>query len=366
MVLHKSKWDSKAKHKYMKKHGIVQAEAPKPVKAKWSAKKTSNTPKYLDFDDDDSDWDSEDEALLEHFYPQLGETQMPNESKLAIKRQIVHALRQHQNQEEPEPEKREFNEEDGIYLGTRHEKAEEIPEEGELEIDEEAAKYLMPKDQLESKIAEFLSSDFRPQKNRKLLKSKMSDNLLDEYGIESYTSTVKDSDYSKGDEEQLWKDFDKFTAEDLHGFQIGGKLNKSNKGGIRELTDEEKQQHSNRSEKLESAKLHEQIKKKFGVSASQAQKIIEVNNINENDERAMGVLNKKIAQSSPENVNTLEDDLETLLGGGTTKAKEEVKKEDDLDELLEQLDAVKVEEKAPKAKGKISKQDESFLDDLLG
>ena len=369
MVLHKSKWDRKAKNKYMKKHGIQQPVEPKPVKTKWSAKKSSNTPRVLHFDEDDSDWDSEDEALLDHFYPQLGETQLPVESKMAIKRQIVQALMLHQqNQEDSQqPEPREFNEEDGIYLGTRHEKPEEIPEEGEAEIDEEAAKYLMPSDQLETKIAEYLSSDIKPQKNRKLLKNKMSDNLLDEYGIDSYSSTVKDTDYSQVDDKQVWKDFDKFTSDDLHGFRIGGKPDTSRKEHIRELTEEEKKQHSNRAEKLESAKLHEQIKKKFGASESQARKIIEINNINENDERAMEVLSKKLAQTGPEDVNTLDDDLETLLGASATTKKEYKPIEDhDLDSLLEQLDASKIEQKAPKARGQISKKDEDFLDELLG
>lgn len=350
----------------MKKHGIVQQEAPKPVKTKWSAKKLSSTPRVLHFDEEDSDWDSEDEALLDHFYPQLGETELSVESKLAIKRQIVYALMQHQNQEEQEPDRKEIDEEDGIYLGTRHEKAEEIPEEGELEIDDEAAKYLMPKDQLDSKIAEYLSSDIKPQKSRKLLKNKISDNLLDEYGIESYTSTVKSSDYSKGDEDQVWKDLDKLTAEDLHNFKIGSKLDRSSKGTMRELTEEEKEQHLSRAEKLESAKLHEQIKKKFGTSNSHTRKILEINNINENDDRAMEVLSKRIAKSRPDDANTLEDDLETLLGVTTRKLQHESVGEQDLDELLELLDLVDLEKEVPKAKAHISKEDESFLDELLG
>lgn len=371
MVLHKSKWDKKATNKYMKKHGIQKPEEPKPVKAKWSAKKSSNKPKaLLHFDDDESEWDSEDEALLDHFYPQLGESDIPIESKLAIKRQIVNALMQHQLAQEENKEKEKeiaYNEQDGIYLGTKHEKPEEIPEEGELEIDEEAAKYLLPKDVLETTIAEYLSSDIRPQKNRKLLKSKMSENLLDEYGLDSYSSTVKDTDYSKASNKQKWKDLEKFSADELHGFRIGEQVELNKKVNIRLLTEEEKKQHVLRSQKLESAKLHEQIKKKFGTNESQTRKILEINNINESDERAMGVLNKKLAQSGPEFSNTLDDDLETLLGGSSAANSQKTAVDNaDLDSLLEKLDESKILDETPKVRGQISKKDEDFLDELLG
>lgn len=369
MVLHKSKWDRKAKSKYQKKHGIQAPEEPKPVKTKWSSKKASNVPRFLHFDEDDSDWDSEDDALLDHFYPQLGETQLSIESKLALKKQIINALMQHtQGEEEVEEEPREFDELDGIYLGTRHEKPEEIPEEGELEIDEEASKYLMPKDMLETKIVEYLSSDIRPQKNRKMLKNKMSDNLLDEYGLESYTSTVKDTDYNKVSEKKSRRDLEKLGADDLHGFRIGESFGSApKKENIRELTEEEKEQHSERAEKLESAKLREQIKRKFGATGSQVKRIIEINNINENDERAMGVLNKKLAQAGPDEKNTLEDDLEILLGSSGFEDTNSNRTDDqNLDALLSQLDDTKITEEAPRFKGQISKQDEDFLDELLG
>lgn len=373
MVLHKSKWDNKLKVQYLKKHGLTRPKPKEEPKPKWSGKKSSSGQRHIDFDfDSDDEWDSDDDELLDHFYPQIGESQIPLETKVALKRQIVAALRRSQETEITPVNSDKPDYSDGIYLGKQPEDEKEQPEESieDDEMDPEMAKYMLPEDQLETKISEYLSTDFKPQKNRKLLKNKFSDNFLKEYGIDDYKATVKDTDYDEYDREgRQRRQLDKMSAGQLHGMRIGGaRENTSEKtaGGIRGLTEEEKREHQEREEKRERARFYDQMKRTFGSDKVRL-KVLEINNFNDQDERLLEALNKKLMGNKTEiRHTTLNDDLNELLGGELAG---ETAEEDDLDALLGKLD-VEEKEKTREPKigaGGLVKRDkeEEFLDELL-
>lgn len=349
MVLHKNKWDHKAKISYLKKHGLTRPKQAPQITPKWSSKKTSEARRTLNLNDsDDSDWDSEDEALINHFYPEIAEQNILVDQKLTIKRQIINGLREKMNEEQEndgEEENIEEQQEDemgGIYLGTQPEEEIELPE-------------------LDSRLADFVITDLKPSKNRKLLKNKILDNLLEDYGISSYKDTVSNTNYNDSKKE---KNVDRLTADQLHGLRIGESDNAPD-SSIRTLTEEEKFEHTERSKKLESAKLYEQMKKKFGESTAKS-KVLEINNFNAQDLRLMEVLNLKLTQTNEK--ITLDDDLNLLLGGSSENHTESLAQNVDLDTLL----ALATQGDKPDSKidthnyGKASKVDEDFLDDLLG
>lgn len=353
MVLHKSKWDHRSKVQYLKKHGLAR---PKPVegpKPKWSGKKKQSGQRQidLDLDSDDDEWDSDDDELLDHFYPQIGESSISLETKLALRRQIVAALRRSQEKAEPESEKPDYS--DGIYLGKVEEPAEKPLVAEEEEIDEEAAKYLLPEDQLETKISEYMSTDFKPQKNRKMLKAKVSDNLLADYGIENYQKTVLNADYAP-DENRKWKDLDKLSADSLHGFRIGGSVGDTpEKEEIRGLTEEEKKEHKEREEKLERFRMYEQMKRRFGPATVEL-KVLEINNFNDQDARQLESLHKRLTKDVLHtDQSTLDADLQQLVG---------LAPEEDLEPFLD----LSIADKPPaKPAAAVVRQDD-FLDELLG
>lgn len=336
MVLHKSKWDRKATYQYLKKHGL-QPQKEHVVRPKWSGKK-SQEPKRVLYDDSDSEWDEEDDALINHFYPQIGEQTLSVEQKLKIKRQIIQGLMQKSEQPEAgEEEEQEEDEMGGIYLGT--------PDNDKLEEEE----FALP--DLETKLSDFVIADLG--KNRKLLRQKVSDNLLEEYGIASYASTVKDTNYNTPAEIKI----DKLTADDLHGFRIGDTL-KPKQETIRTLTEDEQNEHSERAQKLERERLYSQIKNTFGDQKSQ--KVLEINNFNSNDKRLMDVLNLKIIKQS----EAKSGDLDDLLGFTDEPATLQAQ---DLDLLLELAKGDAKEEKRELVfVGRAPRRDEDFLDDLLG
>lgn len=349
MVLHKSKWDHKAKISYLKKHGLTRPKQAPQITPKWSSKKTSSEPRRtINFDDsDDSDWDSEDEDLLNHFYPEIAEQNIPVEQKFKIKRQIINGLREKvaEEQQDGDHEGAEALEEEdemgGIYLGTQPDEEIELPE-------------------LDAKLADFVITDLKPSKNRKLLKNKILDNLLEDYGISSYKETVGNANYN---ESKMETNVERLTADDLHGLRIGESDDLAH-SNIRTLTAEEKQEHIERSKKLESAKLYEQMKKKFGDSTVKA-KVLEINNFNADDQRQMDVLNLKLTQTN-EKV-TLDDDLDVLLGGSGEPHSVNTVQNVDLDSLLKlasEGNRVDTTKKTQDFQG--SKVDEDFLDDLLG
>lgn len=354
MVLHKSKWDHKAKVQYLRKHGLTLPRPKQETQPKWTSKKSAaQKPQVLD--DSDSEWDSEDDALINHFFPDLGEQSLAVEHKRKLKRLIVSAIVE---REGAEHEQEEAEEPEGIYLGTRPE-APEAPETPAMDKEEA---FEIP--DLETKLSEFMLGDWNKPKPRKLLKNKILDNLLDDYGLDSYASTVKSNDYNAKSAKTLAKQIDRLTSDDLHGFRIGDKLGQQREVNVRTLSEEEQQEHTERAEKLARAKLYAQIKNTFGDDKLRA-KVLEINNINPDDERAMATLNLKLTQTA--RPASIDDDLEELLGFSDQPS--EPLPEDNLDELLGSaaLSATKnaeVKRQAPKMA--IAKDDEAFLDDLLG
>lgn len=358
MVLHKNKWDHKAKIAYLKKHGLTRGKQQPQITPKWSSKKSSGPKKLVYQDDSDSEWDSEDEALLNHFYPEIAEQNILDEQKFNIKRQIISALREKQaetqgeeHDEENESVQSQNDEDDeigGIYLGTQ-------PEEHDIELPD-----------LDARLSDFVISDLAATKSRKLLKNKILDTLLEDYGIASYKETVKSTDYN--DVKKQIKDVNQLTADELQGFRIGHDTTNAPQS-VRQLTEEEQKDHADRSRKLESAKLYEQMKKKFG-DADARHKVLEINNFNNDDERLVQALNLKLLTTDDK--DTLDDDLDLLLGASASARTDTLQPPTsvDLDELLNQATAGEKAEATPESTTKLQqllpKKDEDFLDALLG
>lgn len=305
MVLHKNKWDLKAKYAYLKKHGLVAPKPQEEVRPKWSLKKTLKNRAIVW--DSDLEWDSDDDALVRHFYPELAERDLPLSVKKTLKQQIKQSI------EETEAPKPKRDESDGIYLGTRPEPEEEVIDMGE---------FVLPKEELQAKLADYLNSDLVTK--RKVLKSKISDNLLEEYGLESYASTVKDTDYSELKKEV---NLSKLSLEEIEAAW----LDKPD-STIRSLTEEEKQEHNDRLQKRERQQFLNQIKSKFGLESKN--KVLEVNNFNSRDQQQMDVLNKRLLQSAPQQLSTLDDDLKELIGLDTSAEPAPEAQQDFLEELL--------------------------------
>lgn len=368
MVLHKNKWDHKAKIAYLKKHGLTRPKQQPQITPKWSSKKSSNSSKFVYEDNSDSEWDSEDEALLNHFYPEIAEQNISDEQKFKIKKQIVNGLREKAEKEESERTENEGGESAGIDLSGNPDNFSD----GEDNLDAESEMggiYLgtEPEEEiqlpdLELRLSDFVISDLNKAKLRKLLKNKISDTLLEDYGIASYKDTVKSTDYN--DVKRKTLDVNEISLENLQGFKIG---QKKEDDGVRSLTSEELQEHAERSKKLESAKLYEAIKKKFGEAETQ-RRVIEINNFNENDERLVKVLNLKL--SKDETKFLLDDDLDLLLGSSAKSESLQPQGNVGLDDLLELAKGgnnnTGDSEAGKKVSVKISKGDEEFLDDLLG
>lgn len=326
------KWDHKAKIKYLKKHGLLQPRHKDEVRPKWSSKNTSAT-KALHAQILLQDSDDEDDALINDFYPQLGDTELTKEQKQKIKLQILQDLERRQN--EPEAVVEPVEEIDGIYLGV-------APDNEVTEV----------------KLDEVKLGDYA--KTRKVLAPKVSENLLEEYGITSYASTVRNTDYDDVKDSRIR--LDKVDASQLDGFHIGQK--KTEASNVRELTQEEREEELLRLTKADRAHLYNQIRKRFAPNAPQS-KVLEIDNFNPEDQRLVEVLNSKLVKEEEQiNDADFEKDLDELLGVLSSKQVKE--KERDLDELLGELS---VEEKPsstevkPKAKPATG---EDFLDELLG
>jgi hypothetical protein len=346
MVLKNSKWDRKAKTKYLKKHGLNK----KPVsiepdqRPKWSSKRAGTSNQQIILEDSDSEWDSEeDEELLNQYYPEIGKENLTREQKEKIKQQILQGLieEQENSKEEANEAERNREEQDGIYLGSEENRIKEnIAEEKKTKLDE-----YVSKDTVLTKT----------KKNRKLPKNRMQDNLLEEYGIENYSDTVtKDIDdynlsyYSQKERRNI----DKIPASELDGFRIGESslVNKSkapyqDTHTLRNLTEEEIKENAERAVKSEQNKFYNQIKTRFNVSESgpnTKSKVIEINNFNENDADQLKNLNSKLINNNlgaPALVdNELDDDIDILLGD--VKHKNEPKKVNSTPENLQHNDNI--------------------------
>lgn len=369
MVLKDSKWDRKAKAQYLHKHGLNKPKEEVVIRPKWSSKKEAAKRVPILEDSDDSD-----EEFLKLHYPQLGE-ELTKEQKEKVKKQILVDLQSEVNENssdhEPNENKSGHSEPvDGIYLGS-----------------DEAKQQFMEKKAHDSRLDEFISHDMAgtdisaiPKKNRKLLKNKLSEDLLLEYGLGDYKQTVKnDQDYSKPFmEKQLQRNIDRISDEDLIGFEIGqdsiaSRKNHNAKNNVTELTDEEKKEMHERLIASEQARLHRQMKEKFGKTVNKAP-TLEINNINENDPQQMQMLNTRLTHLGNYEGN-VDDELDLLLGEKSRSKRDSDKAKftgsTDIDDFLSSLSVndSKTSKTSsgvqPKIVYKPSQNDDKFLDELL-
>ncbi|WLF80189.1 hypothetical protein PVL30_003965 [Lodderomyces elongisporus] len=333
MVLKNSKWDKQAKYKYMKKHGL-KTSRPKDsvVTPKWSGKKAGKDgdARKITLEDSDEEeeeeeeeeWDSDvDEALINHFYPQLdkGES-LTIEQKLKIKQQILNDLQNSNASPELDANDKEGKREeiDGIYLGQASDgqisKGLE-PGQGQRQ-DQSQSNPALPQNP-SFNLQDFINSiEKKPNKNKKLLKNKFSENFLEEYGLESY-NYGKD-DYNKMYEERQKSSHSKnllneLTSRGIDEYEIGQSIDKQ-KQSIRSLTEEEKEEEKRRRALMESDNFYKEIKRKFGAQEGNAKKkVLELNNFNSSDLSQLQRLQEKL-EKGDDAPNTLEDDLFNLLG----------------------------------------------------
>ncbi|KAL6451880.1 hypothetical protein SBY92_003188 [Candida maltosa Xu316] len=288
----------------MKKHDILPKKKSEStedtVRPKWSSKKkTVDNKDKIVLEDSEDEWDSDvDEALINHFYPQLADNdELTIEQKIKIKQQILNSLQEQENEEE---------------------------ENKVAEMKQDSAKF---------NLQEFINNlDVKPKKNRKMLNNKFSDNFLEEYGLSSYKDLNKTTDdyndmYKKKQEEKLRTNINYIPSDRLDGFVIGeSKLSPVNtksrderKSNIRQLTEEEKTQDLERQKLVEQDNFYKSIKKKFDSDSthkkSSANKLLEINNFNSNDANQLAYLNERLTRNDNSKPTTnLDDDIDTLLG----------------------------------------------------
>ncbi|KAK6464113.1 hypothetical protein DFJ63DRAFT_60335 [Scheffersomyces coipomensis] len=393
MVLKNSKWDKKAKYSYMKKHGI--SSKPKnpvteEVKKKWSGKQVNGgNDNRIELNDSDEEYDSEvDDALLEHFYPSLGEAELSRDQKIKIKQQIISDLEQQEAEEsDVKPEDEKEVEIDGIYLGSDENKHKEM-----------ATKDETPKFNLEDFMAN--AEQQRTKKNRKLLNNKVSDNFLEEYGLSSYNDLNRNN---KDDYNDMYyakrgqRNLNEVSSKELDGFVIGeqsiattGNDIRSNnreqqaKINIKYLSQEETDQDKERAEKVEKEKLYKEIKRKFDTSKPISKsKVLEINTLNNDDHLSSinaNLINNAAKEKTKISDTDLDADLDFLLGGsGSTNSKQSssiettTNKTTDIDAFLSDLT---IQDKTTtndnndstsvKPQPKHKPNDLDFLDELLG
>lgn len=391
MVLNKSKWDKKAKIKYLKKHGLLktnESQSAKTPNRKWSSKKAEPTKSLhsnIVLEDSDSeDWDSEeDDAFINDFYPQLGEDKLTKDQKRKIKNQILIDLAQRQqsvNESVNEQSDTEVSHEeiDGIYLGSKENREKDIIN---SELEQINIQDLIAKDNSKS------------IKNRKILKARVSDNLLEEYGIDDYTNTIKSegNDYnSLYNKKKQERNIDQIRPHELNGFRIGDSnltspSDKSKKGfdHIRKFTDTEVQENKERAAKIHQHNLYNQIRKKFDKDSSKSSKsrVIEINNFNDNDLEQMERLNTRLLanHNEPQKITDkdIESDIDLLLGdnfkGNLHNEEPDNSQVTDIDDLFNQISLGNQSQADKKNICHDFKQgdgpsstDQDFLDDLLG
>lgn len=354
MVLNKSKWDKRAKVQYLRKHGLLKPRAQleeQPERHHWTSKSGEKAVlphhRVVLEDSDEEAWDSEeDEAFINDFYPQLGETELTKEQKVKIKKQILGDIALGGLQESTENDNEEQNDDeevDGIYLGT--EPSDTAP--------------------VLSNLDDFLAES-KPKTSRKLLKARISDNLLAEYGLESYSQIAKPDRVLNTNKEI---NFDKLSTKQLAGFRVGESTlpQQQKQPDIRYLTEEEMLEKSARDSKSEQQRFYNQLRKKFDSEGTTA-KVLEIDNFNAKDHTQVANLHQRIMKDLLRTQRTDDDfldDLSVLLG--TKLAPAEESEQQDLDSLLHTLD---LGPKGPKPSNntKLEAQapDSQFLDDLLG
>ncbi|KAI5965742.1 uncharacterized protein KGF55_001105 [Candida pseudojiufengensis] len=357
MVLKNSKWDKKAKYKFLKKHGLNTKpnDQQTEVSPKWTTKKKVSSNDKVQLEDSDDEWDSDvDEALINHFYPQLGTDEgLTREHKIKIKQQILKDLENDDNSEveeieEPSQEKEEL---DGIYLGTNQEAPEEKP--------------------LKFNLEEFISSVKTKPKTKKVLKNKMSDNFLEEYGLESYEQLNRNTDdyndiYNKKTKnkknEELFSRLNEFQEVELgKEKQIDVKL--------RSMTEVEKEEELNRAKVIKENQFYQELKKKFEDKQPKANKILDVNNF-KGDDSQLSYLREKLTRE--DETDTLEDDINELLGLSEEFEDKDVTV-DDVSNLLKgskihnnEPNRTNLRPRSPQSMNHTNGKDIDFIDSIIG
>ncbi|CUM63706.1 uncharacterized protein PRCAT00001290001 [Priceomyces carsonii] len=386
MVLKNSKWDKKAKYKYLKKHGLLNQLAPQDtlVKQKWSSKRRNTSNRIGSFalqDSDqeiDSEWDSEDEALLTSFYPGFKEDELSLEQKKKLKNQILKELVEREVDENDETSL--TNEADGaesvegIYLG-KEPKEQDLINNGK-----------------ETQLGDYILKDniSKPRYRRKMLKNKMTDNFLEEYGIESYDKTLsKNFNYDDIHKKKLrQRALDLIPTNELIGFKVGESslddlILQLEKVEPRSMTPEEREVEKRRLQLANEQKLFSQIKKKFGsLEWKTNPKVLNLDTIDSNDEKQLANLNSRISRTvnkvpSKEDESDFDGDLSELLEGDNLSWKKldtesNKQKAFDIDEMLSTLSMIQKDTSAslrvtPNPEDPTpASDDQGFLDDLLG
>ncbi|KAI5970056.1 hypothetical protein CANMA_000880 [Candida margitis] len=275
-MVQSNKWDKKAKFQYMKKHGILPSSTQVPATTpKWSGKKKTEKKPAIHLADSDDEWDSEvDEALINHFYPELDSSEeLTLQQKVKLKQQILNDLKEKEEQGETS--------------------------DGSIEVDKSNGQF---------NIGEIMNNiDRKPKK--KLLKARFSENFLEEYGLESYQ--VSDKEYNMSGRK---KGFANLKDDYIIGMN-------QNTPSSRSLTEEEVAIENERKKKIEQQNFYNEVKKKFGDKSSSQQRVVDINNI-KGDDKHLQMLNGKIGKEKME--DTLDADLNELLDLKLSQPEDEV------------------------------------------
>lgn len=388
MVLKDSKWDKKAKKNYLRKHGLTQSRRPENhQRPKWSSKKKGKDGRtgHFAFEKSESDeWDSEeDEEFVNYFYPQLSEKSLGTEQKLKIRNQLLQQLKSELSSQQDVDDNTEHSQEepDGIYLGEQRPETTKSTTEGRSILDNVALK-----------DKESILYKTRQSKSKSVPKGKLSDNFLEEYGLESYADTVKPETDTSISKPITATDLSlrKIANSSLDGFEIGkGALplsphHESKKSSIHELSSEEKAARQERARKYEENKFHNKIRSGLVTQRSKRpDMVLEINNFNNSDEAQMQNLNRRILADSKKDEDIgEEDDLNYLLGDCTTEKpdtsdiKEPLGGQFDIDSFLSKLNIreegtgqdtdQKQHDKSTPLTITVPLEEQDYLDSLLG
>lgn len=373
MVLKNSKYDKQAKRKHLAKNGPVKRPPTKKITPKWSSKAKIDKPDTitLDIDDMTSDWDSDvDEEIVNYFYPTMVDdvTEMSDDQRRTIKRQIIEDLKvQRENGfneggNEDDDDVNGGDDIDGIYLG----KDPKTPE---------------------TKVSDFvpeipISAASKKKYNRKLPHMQDNSDILQDYGLENYKETItKDPhDYHKVHETKVAnQNLDKISTQDLIGFKVGkDRLGLKNTGKntpkntIRSLTEEERKENEHREKLRQQNDFYISMKKTFG-SEKAKNKVLELNNFDENNSDHVAYINSRIVNHEEDDDSfNIDDDLDELLGGKLSIKEDE---DDEIGLKMGEKDSKHHNNKAkpnnnttkpPPTPKSLPKDDQQFLDDLLG
>ena len=389
MVLKNSKWDKKAKKKYLKKHGlnVKRQEEDYSQRPKWSSKKsvpkTNSTERNFVDSDSDSEWDEEeDETLLRQYFPQINNKDLTREQKIKIKKQLVEELIKEQDINSQQ--KVNESDEDGIYLGSLENKN------ADLGIDVPTKR----------ELGDFL--DLNREINKTNKEDSHETNILSDYGIDSHLDIGKKNledynllHYAK----QRNRKLDEIPLGDLEGFKVGESVlgrkkveNEKETSRVRSLTQDEQRKESQRRERAKEHEFYNSMRKKFGQHDDNRgkNKVLEINNLNSGDEALMRTLNTRIVNQRNDNIDSYEEkdlaeDIDLLLGKVEINDTDSMQKDhsqnsdlkvdDFIKEITERNKSLSLEdqkevpgvsESSSKVGMKAPNIDDDFLNDLLG